>query len=838
MNREIKIDFRGTRIEKLVLVHRFFSSAIGRIISLIFWAFGLAALGIWISWLVDPNYLEISFGLDQIFLAFFLIFLALRGFFHYFVKNPAIITPADFKVLIEKGGEANIVNSFSVSLAQTLMKIGKNLSAAGLAEILYQLILAPKSNFIFARLGIDKKEILDRLGKEKPVSAAGVSNIAERALEIAIFEQHRKIETGDMLVALSEAEPLFSGYLSEQDLTPEDLANIVYWQSEIKNRLEKERAFLDPENLHLTGGIGKDWAFGFTPDLNKYSIDITEEVERQGLGLELVGHDKDIGLLEDALNRVTGANAILVGEPGIGKKTTVFGFAKNIDEGKTLPNLAHRRMVELNIDQLISGLSGPGEFTERISRVFAQAANAGNVIIFIDGIEKILSSGEAGQIDATSVLIPYLSYPEINFIGTTDIADYNNLIAPNSTLMQKFEKIEIAEPTDDEMIRILEDLAPRIEYHYQALITYAAIKEVVKLAKKYILDQPNPEKSISLLEGAANTLAKSKNRLVDAEVIDSYITSKTNIPVKEAAGKERDVLINLEEELHKRVINQNSAIKEIAGALRRSRAGVSESKKPIGSFLFLGPTGVGKTETAKALSAVYFGSEEAMIRFDMSEYQNKSDIYRLIGSPTGAGEKIEGELTSRVRNKPFSLILFDEVEKASPDILNLFLQILDEGFITSSAGRKVYFKNAIIIATSNAGANLIRQLVEKNTPYEQAQKQVVDYVQNQGIFKPEFLNRFSSVVYYSPLTREQIKEVAKIMIRNLARDIYQTKGIALKIEMKALEKLAELGYDPEMGARPMERVIAQQVENFLAEKILRGEAPKGQEVIFRLADIK
>jgi len=227
-----------------------------------------------------------------------------------------------------------------------------------------------------------------------------------------------------------------------------------------------------------------------------------------------------------------------------------------------------------------------------------------------------------------------------------------------------------------------------------------------------------------------------------------------------------------------------------------------------------------------------------MIRFDMSEYQNKEDTYRLIGSPAGYSEKIEGELTSRVRNKPFSLLLFDEVEKASPDILNLFLQILDEGFITSSAGRKVYFKNAIIIATSNAGANLIRQLVEKNTPYEQAQKQVVDYVQNQGIFKPEFLNRFSSVVYYSPLTREQIKEVAKIMIRNLARDIYQTKGIALKIEMKALEKLAELGYDPEMGARPMERVIAQQVENFLAEKILRGEAPKGQEVIFRLADIK
>jgi len=838
MNTRIKIDFRGTRIEKLVGVHRFFSSFGGKFLSLTCWIFGLASLSIWISWILNSSNIDQTFGFDQIFLALFIIFLALRSFLRYFVKNPEILPPERVKEVAKEGKEINITTSFSVALAEALMRVGSDLEEVNSTEVLKELSKSEESNFIFARIGLDRSDFQSNLEKAKSLAGVRFINIIERALDTAILENHDQIEVGDMLVALCEADPNFSAILSKLDMTSEDLANIVYWQTSVEKKIERRHTFLDPSNLHLTGGIGKDWAFGYTPDLNHYSINLTEAVERQGLGLELIGHDKEIGLLEEALNRTVGANAILVGEPGVGKKTAVLGFTKRVDEGQTLPNLAHRHIVELNTDLLISGLTGPGEFTQRITSVFSQAANAGNVVIFIDGIEKILSSGEAGQIDATSVLIPYLSYPEINFIGTTNISDYNNLIAPNSALMQRFEKIEVNEPSQEEMVRILEDVAPRIEYHYRVLVTYLAIKEVVKLAKKFVLDQPNPEKSISLLEGAANSLNKSQSKLVDVEVIDNYVSSKTNIPVKEASGHEREVLVNLETELHKRVVNQVQAVNAVAGALRRSRAGVSESKKPIGSFLFLGPTGVGKTETAKALAATYFGSEEAMIRFDMSEYQNKEDTYRLIGSPAGYSEKIEGELTSRVRNKPFSLLLFDEVEKASPDILNLFLQILDEGFITSSAGRKVYFKNAIIIATSNAGANLIRQLVEKNTPYEQAQKQVVDYVQNQGIFKPEFLNRFSSVVYYSPLTREQIKEVAKIMIRNLARDIYQTKGIALKIEMKALEKLAELGYDPEMGARPMERVIAQQVENFLAEKILRGEAPKGQEVIFRLADIK
>jgi len=839
MNISFKMNFSGSRIAKLVRVNQLFSSIFGKFISLIFWIFGIGVVIIWFSYLLNMSFSE-YFGLDQILLALFLIFISIRSFLRFFVHSPEILTPKKFKEMVASGVQVNIVDAFSVSLARALISLGNDLEEANISEVLKQIVKSADSDFIFYRIGQNKEQILSMLEKEKSPSGVRFATLAERALEIAILEDHEQIEIGDMLVALADAEMIFSSYLSlsEINISSADLANVVYWKTEVVKKYEERHISFDPKHLHLTGGIGKDWAFGYTPDLDHFSVDITTSLERQGLGFELVGHDKEIGLLEQALNRSVGANAILVGEPGVGKRTTVLGFAKKIDEGKSLPNLAHKHVIELNVDLLISGLSGPGEFTERITRVFTQAANAGNVVIFIDGIEKILSSGETGKIDATSVLVPFLSYPEISFIGATDISSFSNLIAGNTALSQRFEKIDITEPTDEEMVRILEDVAPGIEAHFSIAVTYQAIKEIVKLAKKYILDQPNPEKSISILESSANTLSNSRDKILLAKVVDEYVTQKTNIPVTEASGKEKEVLVNLETQLRNRIVGQQKAVKAVSGALRRARAGVTESKKPIGSFLFLGPTGVGKTETAKALAEVYFGSESSMIRFDMSEYQNKEDVYRLIGSPAGYSQKIEGELVAKVRNNPFSLILFDEIEKASPDILNLFLQILDEGFITSSAGRKVYFKNTIIIATSNAGANLIRKLTGQNIDYDSARKQVVDFVQNQGIFRPEFINRFTEVVYYSPLSKLEIKEVAKMMIRKLAKEIGETKGVILKVEVTALEKLAELGYDPEMGARPMARVIAEQVENSLAEKILRGQAKKDSEVVFRLSDIK
>ena len=838
MNSESEIKFAGSRMGKLVRVNRFYSSIFGLFVSAVFWLTGVAAVLVWFFYSYSSQKYLIFTGGDQLLFGIFLSFLAIRSFLNYFVKNPEIFSPKKMKEMIANGEKVNLFQSFSLPLASALMNISDDLNETNSGEVLAALVKSNDSNFIFARLGIYKKDFLSGLENSKSLSQIRMFNIAEKAIEVAITEKHSSVEIGDMLVALADADNFFSAVLAELDLTPEDLANIVYWQTAIDKEIEKNKKILDPENLHLTGGIGKDWVFGYTPNLLYFASDMTEAIERSGLGIHIVGHTKETKLIDEALNRSVGANAILVGEPGVGKKTTVLGFADKVSRGKVLPNVAHKHIFELNVDLLISGLSGPGEFTERINAVLSEAAGAGNIIIFIDGIEKILSSGEAGQIDATEVLIPFLNYPEINFIGTTDLSSYNNLIASNAAIAQSFEKIEVSEPTDFDMIRILEDVAPQIEYQYKVLVTYGGIKEIIKLAKKYILDMPNPEKSISILDGIGNSLARSENKVISPDVVRDFVSKKTSIPVSEATGREKEILVNMETEMHKRVVNQVKAIEAVSGALRRSRAGVTDDKKPIGSFLFIGPTGVGKTETAKSLAEVYFGHEDAMIRFDMSEYQNTEDIYRLIGTPPGYPEKQEGELTSRVRNKPFTLLLFDELEKANPDILNLFLQILDEGFITSSTGHKAYFKNTIIIATSNAGANIIRQLAEKNVPYEVAEKQVLDYIQSKNIFRPEFLNRFTKVVYFSPLTLDQIKQVASMMIRSLAENILASKGITLKVEKEALAKLAQLGYDPEMGARPMARVIQEQIENFLAEKILRGEAGKGSEVLFKATDIK
>lgn len=822
----------------MVVLSQFFSSVVGKIISLIFWLGGIGTALVWIFWLVGALNIDQTFGLLLISSAIFLIFLSARSFIGFFLKDPEITTPAEFLNIINSGRDANIINTFSLPLSKALLPVLSKSENITSTEVLKALSTSSASNFIFARLGVGHQDFADFVGKSNSRVAVDFSHIAERSLSISIKENHNQIEVGDMLVALSETDPIFSSFISNLDVTFGDLQNIVYWQTESAKKFEKSRSFLDPSNLHLTGGIGRDWAFGYTPELNQFATDLTQSIENNGLGLEIIGHDRQIKMLEEILNQATGANAVLVGEPGVGKKTTVFGLAKKLSEGTTLPNLAHKHIMELDIDALISGLSGSGEFTARLTQVLSQAGNAGNVIIFIDGLEKILSSGETGTIDATPILESYLGYPEINFIGTIDSSSYNNLIAANSALIQHFEKIDVTEPTDAEMIRILEDTAPAVENHYGVLVTYPALKKIVELSKKYLLDRPNPEKGISVLEAAAGQDPTGGDRVIDAEEIENYLSAKTGIPVREAVGKERETLINLEAELHKRVVSQNQAIAEVAGALRRARAGVGESQKPIGSFLFLGPTGVGKTETAKALSAIYFGSESAMIRFDMSEYQNKEDVYRLIGSPAGSGEKIEGELTAEVRQKPFSLVLFDEIEKASPDILNLLLSVLDEGYIMSSAGKKVYFKNTIIIATSNAGANLIRALTAKKTEYALAQKTLVDYIQNANIFKPEFLNRFSSVIYFSPLSEPEIFEVAKMMIKNLAAELLRDKGIILKVEIAAVEKLAHLGYDPEMGARPMQRVVTEQIENFLAGKILSGEIAKGSEVVFGVRDIK
>jgi ATP-dependent Clp protease ATP-binding subunit ClpC len=494
-------------------------------------------------------------------------------------------------------------------------------------------------------------------------------------------------------------------------------------------------------------------------------------------------------------------------------------------------------VIQIDIDYLLGGIKSPGELTERLSGVFSEAAAAGNIIIYFENFQNLLSSGDAGKVDATEVLLSFLDSPEMHIVGTCDIGNFNRHIATNSSLVQRFTRVTVEEPTSEEMIRILEDTVPIIEYKTHSIISYEAIKETVSAADKYILNLPNPEKSINLLDGATTKASSQRGKtIILPKDISEYVTEKFDVPAGEVEEGEKQKLLMLEDFLHQSVIGQAEAIAAISNALRRARAGVTNSKKPIGSFLFLGPTGVGKTETAKALSRSYFGAEDRMIRFDMSEFQNKEDIYRLIGSNIG-GEAEIGSLTTAVRERPFSLLLFDEIEKAHRDILDLFLQMLDEGIITDGEGRKVSFMNTIIIATSNAGANLIRESINNGEQYENMKKTLLDYLQKENIYRPEFLNRFTGVIAFSPLSQEEINQVAVLMIEKLKETIRQNKGITVEVEPKAIGELAKLGFDPVMGARPMARVIQEKLENLLATKILSGELKKGDSITIGVQDI-
>jgi ATP-dependent Clp protease ATP-binding subunit ClpC len=422
-------------------------------------------------------------------------------------------------------------------------------------------------------------------------------------------------------------------------------------------------------------------------------------------------------------------------------------------------------------------------------------------------------------------------------IGATDIKSFHRDIESNPAVASSFEKIGVHEPNMEETISVLEEMVPVIEHRDGVFWPFQSVREVVQVTQKYIQNKPFPQKAIEIVDEVSVSVAKQGGKIILPKMVDDHISAKLEVPVTQAEGKEAQKLLNLEEFLHKRVIGQDEAIKAVATAMRRARAGLASGKRPIGSFLFLGPTGVGKTETSKALAEAYFGNEKSMIRVDMSEYQEQSSIYRLIGSPPSAGNEGEkGQLTTAVMDNPFSLILLDEIEKAHRDILTLFLQVFDDGRLTDGTGQVVDFTNTIIIATSNAGSELIRQGIEKGVVGEMLKKILLDYLQKQGTFRPEFLNRFDAVVAFHPLSRENIFEVAKLMLKSLAERMAE-KEINLKFTDAAVEKLAKIGFDPLYGARPMRRAIQDKVENALAESILSGKTERGATILIDEKDI-
>ena len=635
-----------------------------------------------------------------------------------------------------------------------------------------------------------------------------------------------------------------------------------------------------------------------TPTLDGLARDLTQ-VAREG-GLDpVIGRSDEITRVIEVLSRRTKNNPVLIGEPGVGKTAIAEGLAQQIVNNEIPETLRDKRVMVLDMGTVVAGTKYRGEFEDRLKKVMDEIRQAGNVILFIDELHTLIGAGGAeGAIDASNILKPSLSRGELQCIGATTLDEYRKYIEKDAALERRFQPIQVDEPTVEESIQIIRGLRDRYEAHHRVKITDEAIEAAAKMSDRYISDRFLPDKAIDLIDEAGskvrlrsyttppdlkelearleaarsekneavqsqefekaaslrdaeqklqNQLDKTKKEWkekqgkeeseVTVEDIAKVVSMWTGIPVSKLAQTESDKLLNLESILHNRVIGQNEAVTSISKAIRRARAGLKDPKRPIGSFIFLGPTGVGKTELARALAESMFGDEEAMIRIDMSEYMERHSTSRLVGSPPGyVGYEEGGQLTEKVRRKPYSVVLLDEIEKAHPDVFNILLQVLEDGRLTDSKGRRVDFRNTVIIMTSNVGAEELKynkyvgfNLDDSKTDYKDMKGKMLAELKK--AFRPEFLNRVDDMIVFHSLEKENLREIVNLMTKQLV-DRLKEQDIDLELTDAALEKVAKEGYDPEYGARPLRRSLQKHVEDRLSEELLKGTALSGQRIIF------
>ena len=621
--------------------------------------------------------------------------------------------------------------------------------------------------------------------------------------------QRLGLETGQsldvILLTLYQNFPPVKNYLDQKNIKAKDFEILV---NHLAHYQKKQHAAF--------GTLGKSLSFGYTNNLDKFCTELTAKnlppPQKQQLLLRI----------EKVILRPSANNILLVGEPGVGRHTALTSLASAIQK-EQMPNLAERRVMLLDAVALLGTGGNINEAKTNFEAILAEAKHAGNVILAIDAIDQIVSAQES-RIDLTDVLAAVLTDNTLPIIGITTLDDFNRFVRPNGLIFKLFEKIDVEEPSREETIDVVISKALEIVKEKNIKIDFDAILEIVDKSTKLIAYRNQPEKSIVLLGDALNQIRSQNQNVITKDTISEVLKTQTKVPVGRITKDESAKLKDLEKILHQRIVGQDEAIVEIAKAMRRARAEIEQGTRPTGSFLFLGPTGVGKTETAKALAETYFGAEDSMVRLDMSEYQGADSLKRLIGD---SQSRTSGNLSSLIAQNPFSLLLVDEFEKADNNVQNLFLQILDEGIMTDALGKKVNFGNVIIIATSNAAAEYIREEIQKGVLGDNLQKGLVEYVLKQKLFSPELINRFDGVVVYRPLTDDQAIAVTKLMLLRLAKELKESKNLTLEITDDLAAQIAKSGFDAQFGARPIRRLIADKLEDGIAKIIIDGSAKGG-----------